>query len=162
MKRLSIVVLLVMFATTAIAASNPFGVRSGYATTPDQLFVGGQMLARDLSPEINIVPNVEYGFGDDMSILSLNAALHYAFLSSDMNGFQPYAGGELGLNIVGFDDTTIGGQTVSFDSENKLVINGVAGMKKRMDDKKEMFFELKLGLSDWANDLKLVAGLNFF
>jgi len=162
MKRLSIVVLLIMFATTAFAGSNPFGVRGGYATSPDQIFVGGQMLARDLTPEINIVPNVEYGFGDDMSILALNAALHYAFLSSDMNGFQPYAGGEVGFNIISFDDVTMFGQTISPDSESKLVINGVAGMKKRMDDKKEMFFELKLGLSDWANDLKLVAGLNFF
>ena len=155
MKRLSIVVLLIMIASTAVAGTNPFGVRGGYGSGPDGLFVGGQLLAKDLSPEMNIVPNVEFQFGDGASIYSVNAALHYAFLSSNMNGFQPYAGGELGFNIWNYDNTIL-------ESQNKMVINGVAGMKKRMDDKKEMFFELKLGLSDWSNDLKLVAGLNFF
>ena len=162
MKRLCIIVFLIIVATTATAGTNPFGVRGGWATSPDQFFVGGQLLAKDLSPEMNIVPNVEFGFGDNISIYSFNAALHYAFLSSNMNGFQPYVGGELGFNVINYDDEISGGVSSSLKSQNKMVINGVAGMKKRMDDKKEMFFELKLGLSDYANDLKILSGLNFF
>ena len=35
-------------------------------------------------------------------------------------------------------------------------------MKKQLDQKKELFFELEVGLSDYTADLKLMAGLNFF
>lgn len=162
MKRIAVIALITLTAAAATAGTNPFGVRGGLGMSPDQFFVGGQMLARDVSPEVDIVPNVEFAFGDDMSIYSFNGAVHYSFLSSNMNGFTPYAGGELGFNILNYD-LPAGAEALGLDdSESKMVINGVAGLKKKSDNGREMFFELKLGLSDWAHDFKLVAGLNFF
>ncbi len=166
MKKLVIILMIVCIAAAASAGSKPFGVRGGMATSPDQVFVGGQMKIHEISPEMSIVPNVEYGFGDDWTIISLNAALHYAFPSSNMNGFRPYVGGEAGINIISFDmpEYSFGGVTYGGDSESesKFVINAVGGISKKMDAKKELFFEVKLGLSDYANDLKILAGLNFF
>lgn len=160
MKRLTILLVFLLTATTAIAGSHPFGVRGGLASSPDQLVLGAHMQVYDLSPEAKIVPNVELGFGDDWNIYSFNAALLYTFLSSDMSGFKPYAGGELGINMVSYDIEFLG-QTQSFD-ETKLVINGVAGLKKMLNDRQELRLEFKLGLSDWAHDFKVLAGLTFF
>lgn len=160
MKRLSVLLLFLFAASAAFAGSSPFGVRGGLASSPDQLILGAHMQVYDLSPEAKIVPNVELGFGDDWTIYSLNAALLYTFLSSDMSGFKPYAGGELGLNRVSYD-IELFGQTESFD-ETKLVINGVAGLKKMLNDRQELRLEFKLGLSDWAHDFKILAGLTFF
>ena len=53
------------------------------------------------------------------------------------------------------------GVSESYD-ETKLVINGVAGLKKMLNDRQELRLEFKLGLSDWANDFKVLAGLTFF
>lgn len=160
MKKLVVLFLLAFAATTASAEIQAFGVRGGIATSPDQFVLGGHAQVYDLSPEAKIVPNVELGFGDDWSIYSFNAAVLYTFLGSDMSGFKPYAGGELGFNVLSFDFETFG-STVSVD-ENKLVVNGVAGMKKMLNERQELRLELKLGFSDWSNDIKILAGLTFF
>ncbi|MCB1151956.1 hypothetical protein KDK88_10415 [bacterium] len=160
MKRLTVLLLLLLAASTAVAGANPFGVRGGIASSPDQLVLGAHMQVYDLSPEAKIVPNVELGFGDDWTIYSVNAALLYTFLSSDMSGFKPYVGGELGINKLSYD-LEFEGFSASVD-ETKLVINGVAGVKKMLNDRQELRLEFKLGLSDWANDFKVLAGLTFF
>lgn len=160
MKRLTVLCLFLFAASTAFAATNPFGVRGGLASSPDQLILGAHMQVYDLSPEAKIVPNVELGFGDDWTFYSVNAALLYSFLSSDMSGFKPYVGGELGLNKVSYD-IEYAGFSESYD-ETKAVINAVAGLKKMLNDRQELRLEFKLGLSDWAHDFKVLAGLTFF
>ncbi len=160
MKKIVILALIALTAVTATAGVEAFGVRGGLGSSPDQIILGGHAQVYDLSPEAKIIPNIELGFGDDISIYSFDVAVHYSFLSSNMNGFTPYAGGELGFNKWSQDFEFLG-TTVSVD-ESKMVINGVAGIKKKLNDRQELSFELKLGLSDFAHDFKILAGLTFF
>jgi len=161
MKKLVAFALLTFSAVCATGGVEAFGVRGGLGSSPDQLILGGHAQVYDLSPEAKIIPNVELGFGDNITVYSFNAAVHYSFLSSNMNGFTPYAGGELGFNMWSWD-LREGASAAFDDSETKLVLNGVAGLKKKLNDRQELTLELKLGLSDWAHDFKVLAGLTFF
>lgn len=156
MKRLTILLVFLLTATTAIAGSHPFGVRGGLASSPDQLILGAHMQVYDLSPEAKIIPNVELSFGEDITIIAVQGAVLYTFLSSDMSGFKPYAGGEIGLNRWSWDYAGYSASTT------EIGINGIAGLKKMLNNRQELMLEFKLGLSDNTPDFKVLAGLTFF
>ena len=150
---------LLLVAAPVLAGSYPFGPRAGISTTPDQFFLGGHVEAYEFSPGVMLVPNVEIGFGDDMTLVAMNAGVRYSFLETQFNRFVPYAGGELGINYLSWDMPA--GWTGD-DSTTKLVVNIMGGVQKRLDARKGLLLELKIGLSDYTPDLKLTAGLTFF
>ena len=150
---------LLLIAVPALAGSYPFGPRAGISSSPDQFFLGGHVEAYELSPGVMLVPNVEIGFGDDITLVAVNAGVRYSFLENQIGDFVPYAGGELGIDYLSWDVPA--GYGID-DSTTKLVVNLMAGVQKRLDARKGLLLELKIGLSDYAPDLKLTAGLTFF
>jgi hypothetical protein len=160
MKRIVLSIALIsLFVAGTACARTGFGVRGGYASDNENaFFVGGHLKGLELTPEIALVPNVEVAFFDHVTLYAFNGDAVYAFETTDMNGFVPYIGGELGFNMWQYDDVQAGED----DSETKLVFNALGGIEKRLDERKSLMFELKLGLSDWSPDLKLTAGLSFF
>ncbi len=142
-------------AAQTTGRSVPFGVRAGLSFDPDQFHVGAHAEVYEFTEDLTLVPNVEIGFGDEINLYAFNAEVVYSFYSADLGGFTPYAGAGLGFNYLDFDAD-------AFDSESKLVLNMLAGISKTLDTDKELFFEVKIGPSDWTPDMKLTAGLTFF
>ena len=163
MKRLLTTALLItLVAGAASAATNPFGVRGGLSFEPDQFFVGGQMYITEFSEDFWFVPKVDAGFGDDQTYIYIWPTALYTLTGTDMGGFTPYVGGGAGFTYYKFDiPAGFSGLGID-DSGTEFGISGVAGLKKKLDTKKELFFEFELGLSDYTADIKLGAGLNFF
>ncbi|MDO9694503.1 MAG: hypothetical protein Q7W56_07205 [Candidatus Latescibacteria bacterium] len=157
----------ILFLTTAlilvagVAAAGPmaFGVRGGYVDAGDGgFFAGGHVKGLNITPEIALVPNVEVAFFDGFKLFSFAADANYSFVEADLNGFIPYAGGELGLHMFKWDDAPPGFD----DSYTKMGISILGGLEKSLDETKSLMFELKIGLSDYAPDMKFTVGLTFF
>ena len=163
MKRIVLSVALIsLLVAGAATAGNPIGVRGGLSFEPDQFFVGGQMFVTEFSPDFWLVPKIDAAFGDDMTFIYIFATGLYSFTTSDMGGFTPYAGGGLGITYYKWDlPAGFSGLGID-DSGTEFGITGIAGLKKKMQSGKEMFFELEVGLSDYTADFKIGAGLNFF
>jgi opacity protein-like surface antigen len=163
MKRILMTVLLVtLVAGAAFAGSNPFGVRGGLTFEPDQFYVGGQMFVTEFSEDFWLVPHVDAAFGDDMTFIYIWGSALYSLTTTDLGGFTPYVGGGAGLTYYKYDlPAGFSGLGID-DSGTEFGISGIAGLKKKLDAKKELFFEFELGLSDYTADIKLGAGLNFF
>lgn len=150
---------LVLIAGVAAAGPMAFGVRGGYVDAGDGgFFAGGHVKGLNITPEIALVPNVEISFLDGVSIYSFAADANYSFKEVDMGGFTPYAGGEIGMHMIKIDDVPAGFD----DSETKMGISILGGLEKSLDESKSLMFELKIGLSDYAPDMKFTAGLTFF
>ncbi len=148
------IVLISLLAAGAVCAGTAMGVRGGYASHHnDALFVGGHLKGLELSPEIGLVPNIEIAFFDGKTLFSFNGDAVYSFETSDLNGYTPYIGGELGLQ---YSSPDVG------DSTTKLGVSILGGLEKKLDSSKSLMFELKIGVSDCAPDLKLIVGLTFF
>ncbi len=155
MKRVTIALVVISMLTAGSAvAGNSFGVRGGLIQDDDTNFhLGGHLKGIELTPEVGLAPNIEIGFYEFGKIYAFNGDVVYPFKMTDISGYTPYLGGEIGLMMISPD----GG-----DSETRIGISLLAGLEKTLDAQKALMFELKLGLSDYAPDIKLTAGLSFF
>ncbi len=148
--------LLALATTPATAELGSYGVRGGISLTPDQFFIGAHMRAYEFTPEVAVRPNVEVGFGDDLTLIGFGAAVDYAFKQANWNGYTPYAGGELGIMRWSWDNNGLGD-----GSDSGLALSGLGGVRKAIASGRDLCFELKVGLSDHAPDFKIFAGIDF-
>ena len=65
---------------------------------PDQFYFGGHVETSALVDRLHFRPNVEVGFGDDLTLITANMDFVYKFPTS-RNGWGLYAGGGPALNI---------------------------------------------------------------
>jgi hypothetical protein len=136
---LSFLLALVGFSTPA-AAQDP-GIRGGISVDPDQFYIGGHLETPPLVDRLYFRPNLEVGFGDDLSLLAANMEFVYKF--STGRSMNLYAGGGPALNIYMVDD----------DSDTEAGFNFLAGM----ETSRGLFFEFKFGVMD-SPDLKFGVG----
>lgn len=137
-------------AAHAGATLGGVGPRVGLSIDPDQLVLGGQMIIGELAPDLTFDPSLEFGFGDNVTVIAMNADLHYHF-TLEGTAWRPYAGGGIGLNFIDVD----GGGS---DTEVGLNLIGGAGVPTQSGNR--FFGELRLGLGD-IPEIKLLAGWNF-
>lgn len=130
------------------------GPRIGFSTDPGQVLVGGQLVLGDAAPNLDFVPNVDLGFGDDATVISLNGDFHYRFQIQGAR-WQPYAGAGIALNFVSVDNG-IGNNASDTFAGGSIIV----GADVPTQSGSRFFTELKLGLDDTA-DLKMLAGWNF-
>ena len=125
---------------SAAAAQGP-GVRAGASVDPDQFYLGGHYETRPLVEQLYFRPNLEIGFGEDITAVGVN--LEFVYKIPIDGPWSLYAGGGPALNIYSFNDEseTDGGLNVLFGAETT---NG-------------LFFEVKLGAID-SPDLKFGVG----
>ena len=97
---------------------------------------------------------MELGFGDDQTVLQMLAEVHYVF--SNVQTWQPYVGGGLGLTYVNYDDN----QNRNDDSDTDLSFNPMVGIETAIDESRKFFFEIKLGLTNNDPDIKFGVGLS--
>ncbi len=155
---------LVLISTVpALAANTPaFGLRGGFTLDPDQIHIGAHVKAAELTPNLMFLPNAEFGFGDHITLIALNAEVAYTFPRTNWSGWHPYAGGGLGFNIWEYHVGYLHYGEFGYDnSETDIGVNLLFGVSKVLNIGHEFFFELKLGLSD-SPDAKFTFGLTFF
>jgi hypothetical protein len=128
----------------AAAAQGP-GVRAGASIDPDQFYLGGHYETRPLAENIHFRPNVELGFGDDLTTIGLNFEFIYkAAVSDDWN---LYGGAGPAVNIYSFDVRGVD------DTTTEGGLNILVGAEAA----RGLFFELKIGALD-SPDLKFGVG----
>lgn len=121
---------MVVLASPAFAQGP--GVRAGVSVEPDQLFVGAHYETEALADRIHFKPNVEVGFGDDVTLIALNFEGVYKFRHRGVWG--AYAGGGPALNVFRFHG----------DSDSGAGFNFLGGV----ESSRGLAFEVKFGVAD--------------
>jgi hypothetical protein len=133
--------LLALAALPSMAAAQGPGVRAGASVDPDQFYVGGHYETQALVERLHFKPNLEVGFGDDVTAVGVNLEFVYKF---PIDGpWTLYAGGGPALNIYSIND----------DSFTDGGVNAIFGAETTQG----LFFEVKLGAID-SPDVKFGVG----
>ena len=147
-QRLSLAVGLMFLAVAACAspaAAQGPGVRAGVSVDPDQFYVGGHFETAPLVDRLYFRPNVEVGFGDDVTTVAVNLEAIYKIPLKSRQTTAFYMGGGPAINIYDSDGDT--------DTEGGL--NLLAGLEFG-----KFFVEVKGGVFD-SPDLKVGVGYTF-
>jgi hypothetical protein len=102
--RLLLPVLLLALAVPAAAQDLAFrgwGLRAGVSDNPDQFVAGAQLDFGEVYRDVRLQPSVDFGFGDDRTILSVNVPVFYRFPASRV--LTLYGGGGLALGYIDSD-----------------------------------------------------------
>ena len=143
---LGVLALLVWLAPAVASAQVTAGVRAGVSIDPDQFYVGGHIETDPLVERLVFKPNVEVGFGDDVTLAAFNFEFVWKFARRRSEwGF--YAGGGPAINLYQRDGP---------EDDAEAGFNILAGLENR----RGLFFEFKLGVAD-SPDFKFGVGFTF-
>ena len=157
-RHLLLVSLTISLAALPAAAELGFygwGPRVGFADNPDQFVVGIHQDFGEFVRNLRFQPNIEVGFGDEVTVISGTIPVHYRF--TGLGSTTPYVGG--GLLLAWIDrDLTARQQRQGKDSSD-FQINPVlvGGAEWEVGERSDILVELHLAGGD-AFDLKLVVG----
>jgi hypothetical protein len=140
----AVVAILLLAPGGAHAQIDP-GVRAGGSVDPDQFYFGGHIETDYLVQRLVFRPNVELGFGDDITLVALNLEFLWKFPSRAPWAF--YAGGGPAINIYQFEGP---------GDEVEPGFNFIGGIESR----RGLFFEFKIG-ADSSPDFKFGVGYTF-
>ncbi len=138
--------LVALFVLTAPAAAQDGGLRGGLSVDPDQFYFGGHLETSPLVDRLYFRPNVEVGFGDDLTLIAANMEFVYKF--PNRRGWGFYAGGGPALNVYMVDGAD--------DSDTDAGLNLLLGV----ENARGLFFEFKMGVVD-SPDFKFGVGWTF-
>jgi hypothetical protein len=128
------------------AAAQDAGVRAGISIDPDQFYFGGHIETGALIDRLHFRPNVEIGFGDDLTLIGVNMEFVYKFPAR--RGWNVYAGAGPALNVYMFDDS----EDTSTDAGFNILIGA--------EQSRGLMFEFKIGAID-SPDFKFGVGWTF-
>lgn len=136
-----------------------FGLEFGSGT---KVCAGGhyEMGLKKIFPGLRLAPNVELGFGSDISLLALNAEGKYTIPESITGSLPPdlklYIGGGIGLNFTRFKSSP----DAKAKHDTDISLNVPAGIEMMFSEKMKVFGEGKLVFSDDPS-FRLLVGLTF-
>ena len=146
-----------LLSITAFGNRRPVGVhgigpRVGLTVNPDQFHVGLHLDLGDLTNNLMMQPNLEIGFGDNVTTVAPSFEVDYRF-RSDWGVWTPYLGGGAGPVFY---------STKHGNSSSKLGLYLQFGIGKGSSGSQSghFFVEGKLGLAD-APDFKATVGWTF-
>jgi hypothetical protein len=143
---LGVLALLLWLAPAVASAQVAAGVRAGVSIDPDQFYVGGHIETDPLVERLVFKPNVEVGFGDDVTLAAFNFEFVWKFARRRSEwGF--FAGGGPAINLYQRDGP---------GDDAEAGFNILAGLENR----RGLFFEFKLGVAD-SPDFKFGVGFTF-
>ena len=128
-----------------------WGLRAGLTTDPDQAVVGVQFDFGEFRPNLRFQPDVQAGFGDDVTTLYITAPVYYRFDAQEK--FTPYAGGGIALGL-GEPSSLSGGPSFEIGAR------ATGGLEWNLSGGGEFAVELSLGIGD-IHDAQVVAVWNF-
>lgn len=122
------------------------GLRAGVSVDPDQVYVGGHVETDPLVERLVFRPNVELGFGDDITLVAFNFEFLWKFPRRGSQwGF--YAGGGPAINLY---------QVEGPGDDAEAGFSLVGGL----ENPRGLFFEFKVGV-DNSPDFKFGVGFTF-
>jgi hypothetical protein len=136
---------LVLFSS-APAFAQDAGIRGGISVNPDQIYFGGHIETSPLIDHLYFRPNVEVGFGDNVTLIGVNMEFVYKF--TNRRPWHVYAGGGPALNIA------------MHDGEDGSNTNAGLNLLVGVEQPKGLFFEFKIGVVD-SPDFKFGVGWTF-
>jgi hypothetical protein len=145
---LTLVSVVLVFSCSSLFADGRLGVRGGFYTDADEVFVGGEFINR-ISPRVYFNPNVEYIFVDGGTLMTFNGDFHYDFPVGSRN--YVWAGAGLGVSYIKPDGAG--------DSETEPGLNLLFGIGFPSGNVSP-YFQMKLITGD-VDDLVLTFGLRF-
>jgi hypothetical protein len=129
------------------ASAQSLGVRAGVSGNPDQFYFGGHVMTPAIVDRIHFRPNIEVGFGDDITLGAFNFEFVYLFAEDffpqAMRPWRLYVGGGPALNVFSIED----------DSDAEPGFNLLGGLVHE----KGLFAEFKIGQID-SPDVKFAVG----
>jgi hypothetical protein len=146
--------LAVLPVTASAGAFTSWGPELGFSSGPNQIVVGGHLQVRDVAPELDFVPGLDLGFGDNQTLVSINGDFRYRFQVKSQ--WVPYVGAGLAVHFYSFDNPGPGVD----NSDTKAGGHIIGGAQVLTKNKSTFFAELKLGLGD-SPDFKAMAGWSF-
>lgn len=152
---LALAILIMVPAASYAQSFTAYGPHVGFSSGPDQFVVGGQLQMGSVAPRLDFVPSADLGFGDNMTLVSLNGDFRYRL--DTRTTWQPYVGGGVGIHFVSFNNNGPG------NSDNSDTVAGghlLFGADVANANRSRFFVELKLGFAD-APDMKALAGWSF-
>lgn len=141
---------IMLFAAPA-SAGLAAGGRAGFSADPDQFIIGGQAVLGSVMPRINLVPSLDFGFGNDITVTTFNIDFQFNLPSLPKVSPNLYVGA--GPSIVrvnpdkGNSDTDVG-------------LSLLAGMRIPMTGVSYYNLEARFGLEN-VPDLKVLLGIMF-
>jgi hypothetical protein len=146
-----------MVPASANAASTfaTWGPHVGFTTDPSQVVFGGQLEMGNVAPQIDFVPSVDFGFGDNVTLVSLNGDFRYRFAVTG-SAWQPYAGAGVSLHFLSWDSNVIGHSSSDTQGGGSLLFGADVPTKTG----NRFFVEGKFALGDGPT-FKATAGWNF-
>ncbi|HEX8027825.1 MAG TPA: hypothetical protein VF491_05155 [Vicinamibacterales bacterium] len=141
---LSFLLFVVFFSSTPAMAQDA-GIRGGISVDPDQFYFGGHFETAPLVDHVYFRPNLEIGFGDDLTLLAANMEFVYKFTTR--RPWNLYAGAGPSLNVFMPDEG---------DSDTDAGLNILVGV----ENSRGLFFEFKIGAID-SPDFKFGVGWTF-
>jgi len=134
-----------VFLSSTPALAQDAGIRGGISLDPDQFYFGGHLETSPLVDRLYFRPNVEVGFGDDLTLIAANMEFVYKFTTRRAWNF--YAGAGPALNVYMFDGNG------DNDAETEAGFNVLLGA----ESSRGLFFEFKIGAID-SPELKFGVG----
>ena len=158
MKRVILLAVIGLVLTTTAASAQMAGIgpRLGVSIDPDQFAFGGQVKVGPYSSDIFLVPNIEVGLGDDLTIIQFNFDVDY-YIPVSNTSLAPYVGAGLGVAVIDFDNDRFG----RTDSNTEAGLNILGGLQFANSSRNSSFFtEMRIGIGD-IPELKFMVGWNF-
>lgn len=144
-------------AVASAATITSVGPRIGLSIDPDQLVIGGQINTNEIARNITLNPNLELGFGDDVTVIAANLDGQYHFLVQGSD-WRPYVGLGLGLNFVSVDLPP----PYRDASDTEVGLNVALGSNIPTGGGNPLFGELRFMLGDSSlPGMKIMFGVNF-
>lgn len=140
--------------TTRSPNNTPFGIRAGYTHWKDinQAHAGAHVYLGELWPNVEFTPNVEFGFGDSVFIMTLNADITYLFTEFVRYPWGLYGGGSLSFNLV---NPELG------DNTTDLGLSALIGTKYTFANEHKGMLEVRFGIMD-SPAIKATIGYTLF
>lgn len=137
-----------------------WGFRAGFSIDPDQVFGGVHLDLGEPVKNLRLLPNIEFGVGDDTKLLAVGLSARWEFATVRWGGWMPYAGAELGFQYAKLDDSLrVPGRP--FDDDDTDVQGSLlAGVQSELKGGNRLFIEAKIGLLE-DPDLKALVGFTF-
>lgn len=139
-----------LFVLAGPASAQDVGVRGGVSVDPDQVYLGAHVETAPLVDRLVFRPNLEAGFGDELTHVGVNLEFVYKFPTRSDWGL--YAGGGPAANFYRIDR----GPDHSDDTTTEGGLNLLVGVEQSSG----LFFEFKVGAVD-SPDLKFGVGWTF-
>jgi hypothetical protein len=131
-----------------------FGVRAGYTSweSINQFHVGAHYYLGEIWPNFEFTPNIEVGFGDSVTIVTVNGDLAYNFTEFFSFPWSVYGGGSLSFNYVNPDWG---------DSNTDIGFSGLVGTTYTLANDHKAMAEIRFGIID-SPGFKLTFGYSLF